>query len=123
MRKIFFVFLLLFSMSTFAAENTAYCAKCPPTTSKNFCKQFEAIAKCHCMNDLGGLPEPLCRDMNVTYQRMIAAFGSQEAACRWQEKNATPERTSYSQCMKDWNCYRLGGSNSEGLCSGTGKKC
>lgn len=72
----------------------------------------------------GGLPEKMCKDTKIVYQRMIAAFGSQEGACRWQEKNGSPERTTYQECMDDWNCYMKGGVDSKGaLCNATGKPC
>jgi hypothetical protein len=122
MKKIFTLFLCIFSLSCFASSNITHyslhaCSIAPPTTDPTFCSAFKKIAQCHCQED-GHLPAGMCQDMNTIYSRMIATFGSQDAACRWQKD------TPYQECMDDWNCYRLGGKNSAGgLCSGTGAKC
>jgi hypothetical protein len=122
MKKILATLLFLASFSCFATTAPApTCAKAPPVTSDQFCVQFKSIAQCHCMAD-GGLPAGMCQDMEVIYKRMKAAFGSQEAACLWQEQHGSPERTTYQDCMNDWYCYREGGDH-DGLCSGTGKRC
>lgn len=108
MKKILTLIFLTLSFSCFASTSPMLaCAKSPSTTSPEFCKQFKAIASCHCQAD-GHLPASLCSDVSKIYDRMIAAFRTQDAACHWQEKNGSPERTSYDQCMKDWDCYRLG---------------
>ena len=120
MKKIVLLFMLGFSFSCFALE---YCNKAPDITDPTFCSEFSKIAICHCMAD-GRLPPELCPSAQEVYKRMIATFGSQDKACRWQEKNGSPERTTYQECMDDWNCYMKGGVDSKGrLCSGTGAAC
>ncbi|MDA8561877.1 hypothetical protein N9L02_02045 [Gammaproteobacteria bacterium] len=108
MKKIFALFMFIISFSCFASDLPLLaCPKSPPTNSPSFCDQFKAVASCHCQAD-GHLPASLCADMNVIYKRMLLVFKTQASACRWQEKNGSPSRTTSAQCMKDWDCYRLG---------------
>ena len=138
MRKIITSFLCVLSFSCFAVSHPIIqytngppdiCAKVLPI-SANFCPKFKEIAQCHCIHD-GGLPAGMCQDMNTIHKRMLAAFGSQEGACKWQEQHGTPAKTSYQECMDDWNCYRLGGAQGGLVCrsedtahpENIGKKC
>lgn len=92
------------------------CGKAPPPSDPNFCGAFRQIAQCHCTSS--GLPSELCVNMDDLYDQMISIFGSQQNACSFQQD------TPYQTCMDDWNCYRLGGKDSNGqLCSQTGKAC
>jgi len=116
MKLIHFLFLCLFSVSSFAATIYASCPKAVPTNNPGFCGSFKSVATCHCTSS--GLPSGMCQDMNVIYKRMISIFGSVQKACEYQKD------TSVQDCMNDWLCYRTGGTDSTGnLCSGTGKAC
>ena len=118
MKKIIVFFMCIFSLSCFAD-----CAKAPDPSDPNFCSAFKPIAVCHCMAD-GHLPEKLCPNGKVIHQRMIAAFGTQDAACLWQERNGSEKKATYQECMDDWNCYMKGGVDSNGgLCNATGNPC
>ena len=56
--------------------------------------------------------------MNSLYDRMITMFGSLETAC------ALQPYTTPQDCMDNWNCYRLGRTDSRGrICSSTGLPC
>lgn len=123
MKKIIGLFVLCFSVSSFAATSQAeYCVKADRTTG-DFCATFTQGAQCHCRED-GHLPGQLCTDMNLIYERMVKTFKTQQRACDWQAANAVPERTTSKDCMDDWNCFRNGGVDSKGqLCSGTGRSC
>jgi len=92
-------------------------ASCPPATPNNssgFCSSFKISAQCHCS---ASLPAGMCTDMKSLYDRMISMFGSLSRACAYQRE------TSAQNCIDAWNCYRLGGTSSSGLCSGTGLPC
>lgn len=105
----------LFSVICF---NTTFAA-CPqaiPTNTPGFCSSFKVIAQCHCTSS--GIPKGMCMNMHSLYDRMIGMFGSVRRACEYQRD------TSVQNCIDDWNCYRLGGVNSNNeLCSGTGSAC
>jgi hypothetical protein len=111
----YFLFLALFlSFPSFAAITS--CPQAVPVSSPNFCSSFQTAAVCHCTQS--GLPESMCQDLNELYVRMIAIFGSVEQACFYQQD------TAYQTCVDDWNCYRSGGTDSQGhLCSSNGNKC
>ncbi len=92
------------------------CGQATPTTDPNFCPTFKAVAQCHCVSS--GLPAGMCQDMSLLYQRMVSMFGSIQKACEYQHD------TSIQNCVNDWNCYRIGGTDSTGgLCSSTGRAC
>ncbi len=94
-------------------------ASCPTDLSDedlNFCEKFKNAAICYCTDT--GLPKFLCSDMNSLYSRMTTIFRSLENACAYQK------HTDKQTCINNWNCYRLGGTDSYGkLCSSTGNKC
>lgn len=117
-KRIFLLSLYLFSLASFASTNMSYlaCTNAVPTDNANFCASFRIAAPCYCAES--GLPAGMCQDMTKLYERMIAAFGSLKKACEYQRY------TSPQDCMDNWNCFRLGGTNSQGrLCSSTGKAC
>jgi hypothetical protein len=112
-----FILLLVFWMQTaFAVDVFSNCSQALPTNDPNFCPSFQSIAECHCIEM--GVPKGMCKDMHTIYNRMIAMFGSVQRACEYQHD------ASVQTCVDDWNCYRNGGTDSEGrLCSGTGGSC
>jgi hypothetical protein len=92
------------------------CEQAVPSTDAGFCPSFKAVAECHCLEN--GLGPDTCGDMGALYQYMLDFFGSLENACSFQQDS------DYTTCMDDWNCYRKGGTNSQGgLCSATGSAC
>lgn len=104
------IFFCFFSVLGFA------CPTALPTNHPNFCSSFKQVATCHCTNS--GLPAGMCQNMNALYDRMIALFGSLKKACEYQK------HTSAQNCIDNWNCYRLGGTDSQGrICSAVGKAC
>ena len=104
------VLCFLFSFSTFS------CSSALPSNDPGFCQSFHVAAECYCV--ASGLPKKMCSNMNLLFQRMIGTLGSIENACRFQHN------TSFQECVDDWNCYRFGGTNSQGeLCSSTGAPC
>lgn len=119
MKKIIALLLCALSIPSFATTDIitpfvspssapTECAEAPPTTDPTFCTKFKSIAKCHCMAD-GGLPAGMCQDMNTIYNRMIAAFGTQDKACHWQAESGSEIREKDpSLCVADWDCYRKG---------------
>ena len=112
-RKLFMVLMCCFTLSTWAA-----CTPAAPTNTSNFCQSFKTVAPCYCAAN--GVPSIVCNNMSMEllYKRMISYYGSLGQACHGQ-KNTTPQ-----DCLNNWNCYRLGGKDSQGrLCSGTGKAC
>lgn len=114
-KVITFVFVLLCSIGFTRAVTAA----CPTAVSSNlpgFCNSFKSVAECHCTSS--GLPKGMCQNMKLLFTRMISTFGSVQRACEFQHD------TSVQTCIEAWNCYRLGGQNSNNqLCSGTGLPC
>lgn len=109
------VFALCWSACSVAAD-FSNCPQALPTSDAGFCPSFKSVAECHCVES--GLPKKMCQDVQVIYNRMIAMFGSVQKACEYQHD------TSTQNCIDDWNCYRLGGKDSQGkLCGGTGNAC
>lgn len=109
--------IVLFSLMCTAsfAENLA-CPQAVPTNSPSFCASYKSVAYCNCLAH--GMPSDKCADMNWIYTEMLVIYGTQDRACRAQ-KETTPQI-----CNDDWNCYRLGGKDSQGrLCSSTGNHC
>ncbi len=99
----------------FIATTHANCALAEAITSPDFCKSFETVAACHCVSS--GVPAGMC-NMDWIYTHMVDVFKDQQRACDHQKD--VPAQA----CMDDWNCYRHGGTDSQGnLCSGTGKSC
>lgn len=99
--------------------SNAFAAFCPQAVEDNlpeFCTSFKSVAECHCT--MTGLPQGMCQNVNIIYDRMVSIFGSQDKACQYQQN------TSFQSCMDDWNCYRMGGKDSQGrLCSNSGDSC
>jgi hypothetical protein len=120
LRKILILAAAISSFSAFAIPAPqAACTSALPTNNSGFCASFRASAQCHCMERL---PSGVCQDVNTIYNRMINMFGNQQAACVYQSK--MPGGTTPEICNDDWNCFRLGGHDSQGrLCSGSGKAC
>lgn len=113
MKKIIILVVWFVSFSCFA--NPLSCPSALSTTDPGFCNSFAAAASCYCAKTL---PQSMCMNINIIYQRMIAMFGSVENACRFQTE------TSTQICIDDWHCYLNGGKNSQGgLCSSSGKAC
>lgn len=120
LRKMLILVACLSSFSAFASNQAlSSCAQALATNQSNFCSSFKVSAQCHCMERL---PGGLCQDISAIYNRMISMFGTQQAACIYQSR--TTGGTSPETCNDDWNCYRLGGHDSQGrLCSNSGKAC
>jgi hypothetical protein len=115
-KKILSILVSALSFSYVCPILAASCGQALPSNDPGFCSSFKEIAQCHCTSS--GYPQAMCSDMNQLYSRMVAVYGSQEKACRYQTD------TSFQACMDDWNCYRIGGTNSLGQeCSSTGKAC
>lgn len=111
--KLIFVFLSVFSSCIFAASS---CSPATAVSSPGFCKSFGDAAKCHCRS--AGLPEGMCKNYKLLYNRMINIYGSVERACRAQHE------TTVEECMNDWACFLDGGQTASGeICSGTGESC
>lgn len=112
-KKLIALTLCFFSISCFAMASN--CPPALPTTHSDFCASFATSASCHCSNTL---PRKMCENVNQVYKLMIARYGSIENACKFQKD------TTVQTCIDDWQCYRLGGKDSQnGLCSSTGKAC
>lgn len=108
--------LCCFSASAMPLEQYSNCPQALPSNHPKFCASFKSIAECHCIEM--GLPKGMCKDTHIIYDRMIAMFGSLQKACEYQKD------TTVQICIDDWNCYRLGGRDSQGrLCSASGKAC
>ena len=91
------------------------CGFAKSTDDPQFCHSFAQVARCTCEEKM---PDFMCKSVDQVYDIMILRYQSQENACHHQT------RTSFQTCMDDWNCYRLGGKDSNGnLCSSTGKAC
>jgi hypothetical protein len=112
-KKITILLTCFSSISCFAISS------CPPaasTASPGFCTSFAKSAICYCT--LTGLPGGMCSNLGILYGRMIGMFGSLANACAHQHD------TTQQNCIDSWNCYRYGGTNSQGqLCSSLGKAC
>jgi hypothetical protein len=126
MIRIFILFAYFFSFSCFgfvapsapqsAPQLALGCPMAFPTNDPRFCPSFQAAATCRCIAQ--GVPQGMCKDTNVIYDRMIAMFKTVERACNFQH-DTTPQ-----ECMDDWSCYRKGGVDSKGrLCQSTGAAC
>lgn len=104
MKNIVLFILYCCSLSCFAMM----CDKAVETSDPKFCTDFQRIAQCHCEDYFLQQPDKKkqCVDMDFIYKTMIATFGSQGAACHWQEFFGLPVTASYQECMKDWNYYR-----------------
>lgn len=124
MKKLLFISLFAFSISSFAATNSTSqnfsasssmeCGEAVATTESNFCGSFEQVAPCQC-KEHGGTSK-MCASMDKIYKNMIDIFGNLKSACK---RHSNPQL-----CEDDWNCYNDGGTNHEGgLCSGTGNSC
>jgi hypothetical protein len=114
--KKFLLFVMCFAASACFASAPSRCAQSAPTTAPEFCSSFKSVASCHCTES--GLPSFACDSMSFLYNAMVARFGTVERAC------ASQHDTSTQNCIDDWNCYRLGGYNSQGgACGGTGGSC
>lgn len=109
-RPFLFAFLLLASLKLIA------CPRAVPTHCPDFCNTFRAAAQCHCTTS--GLPQGMCSDVKLLYQRMIATFGTLERTCAFQRD------TTIENCIDSWQCYLNGGNNHDGKpCSNTGNPC
>ncbi|OGV28026.1 MAG: hypothetical protein A3F18_05090 [Legionellales bacterium RIFCSPHIGHO2_12_FULL_37_14] len=109
-RKILGVSIFISSFAAFACPNAL------PVDDVNFCPSFKKAAVCHCT--ASGLPESLCQDMHILYERMIIMFKSLERACEFQHY------TSKQDCIDNWRCYLVGGEDSLGrACSSTKLPC
>ena len=103
-------------LSLFVAHKNEKCPKSRPSNDNKFCSSFEEAASCHCSTS--GLPKNMCQDMETVYQRMLIVFSTQQQACEYQQNTPT------QRCIDNWNCYRLGGKDSEGHpCGATGRSC
>jgi hypothetical protein len=110
---------LLVSLLSFSAFAAITCGQALPANDPGFCGSFQSVAVCHCINE-SGLGEKVCKHMSMDtlYNLMIAKYKTQQKACDLQH-DTTPQT-----CMDDWNCYRLGGKDSQGqACSSTGRVC
>jgi hypothetical protein len=99
-----------------------YCSSivaCPdalPITDARFCASFDVAAQCYCTSS--GLPKKMCGSTQKVYDRMMSIFHSIESACSFQHN------TPYQNCLDNWHCYMLGGSNNANeWCSGSGAAC
>lgn len=100
----------------FLSSTVFCCGSALPTNDVNFCPSFKSVATCYCT--ASGLPAGMCQDMNALYNRLMGVFGSLKKACEYQHYT-TPQ-----DCMDNWNCYRIGGTDSRGrLCSATKLPC
>jgi hypothetical protein len=107
---------IIVGLTLFFNINVFSCPMALPTDNVNFCSSFKTAAICHCTSS--GLPSGMCQDLNALYSRMISIFGSLKKACEYQK------HTSTQDCIDNWNCYRLGGVDSQGkLCSSTKLPC
>ena len=103
-------------LKIFIPRTHASCTNALPPSHEKFCPTFKTAAQCSCTSS--GMPASMCRDMATLYKRMIAVFDEQRKACEFQRD------TSMQNCMDSWDCYRLGGKDSNGrLCQSTGAAC
>jgi hypothetical protein len=94
----------------------AGCPKAAGTNTPQFCATFKTAAQCHCT--ASGLPQALCTNVRLLYQRLIITFGTIEKTCAFQRD------TTKENCIESWKCYLNGGKNMAGqLCNGTGRSC
>src|SRR5689334_14288165 len=110
LRQIAIAVTCVFSFSSFAI--TSSCGQALLPSEAGFCSSFKSIAGCHC-NATSPIKN-ICGNMNGLYSYMLAMFyGSLQKACAYQ-KDTNPQT-----CIDSWNCYRLGGRDSQNrLCSG-----
>ncbi len=103
----------------FCVLSSSIFADCPRATATDlpaFCESFKVAAQCHCTSS--GLPQVMCNNVRLLYQRLMVTFGSLEKTCAFQ-RDTTPE-----DCMDSWKCFLQGGRNAAGkLCNGTGRPC
>lgn len=118
MKRIFILLVCGFNSTVLFASTPLLCPQAVPDDKPGFCASFKSVAECHC--EEMGIPKGMCQkmSMNDIYNQMISMFGSQQKACQYQHD------TSFQTCMDDWNCYRLGGTDSQHrLCNATGSHC
>lgn len=118
MRK--YLLLLIVSTISLYGGFSFSCGKAPPVNKSNFCAKFKEIAGCQCTNHLQ--PDSVCSDMKKIYSTMLKTYKTLSTACLYA---ASTQNTTQQECIDDWNCYWLGGTDSTGKlkCSGTGSKC
>ncbi|OGV39845.1 MAG: hypothetical protein A3F46_07935 [Legionellales bacterium RIFCSPHIGHO2_12_FULL_42_9] len=108
-RKLLVIAIAFFSVSSFACINAL------PTDDVNFCATFKTAAGCYCSESLPGCSR---FSMDRIYSLLITRYRTLEAACNSQT-NTDPQT-----CIDGWNCYRLGGIDSQGrVCSSTQLAC
>ena len=108
-RKFVVIFVAFFSVASFA------CPDALPTDNLGFCASFKTAASCYCSESLPGCGR---LSMSQIYSLLITRYRSVEAACNSQQ------HTDAQTCIDDWNCYRLGGIDSQGrACSSTQLAC
>ncbi|MDX1900523.1 MAG: hypothetical protein SFW66_00790 [Gammaproteobacteria bacterium] len=120
MQKIFialsFLLISVFSTSVYSFNNPLNCTPAAESNDPGFCPSFKAAVECYCVAK--GLPDAMCKNTDLIYEKMVATWGSLETACRMQKDSTQQE------CMNDWICYRSGGTDTQGRsCSSTGKSC
>ncbi len=109
MKTLFFIAVAFFSFSSFACSNAS------PTDDVSFCATFKTAAACYCSESLPGCSR---LSMDRIYSLLITRYRTLEAACNSQH------HTDAQTCIDDWNCYRLGGIDSQGrACSSTQLPC
>ncbi len=112
MQRIFVFFVTCF----FSSILIAACPTAAPTDSSEFCASFKVAAQCHC--SASGLPEVMCTNVRLLYQRLMVTFGTLEKTCAFQHDTTT------ENCIDSWKCYLNGGKNFAGhLCNSTGRSC
>ncbi|MDI1351336.1 MAG: hypothetical protein PSV35_00985 [bacterium] len=119
-KKIWVLLFCFFSIAGFANSTPLItdfaCPAAQPTNSTGFCASFKTAAICYCTS--AGLPAGMCQNISTLYNRMLAIYGSLENAC------ASQRYTTKQDCIDNWNCYRLGGIDSQRRsCSATKKAC
>lgn len=104
------------SISTYAMKSASSCELALPTDDPSFCSSFKSVAACHCKEY--GLPDGVCQNMNSIYKLMLVRHGTLQRACEYQKDTPTQD------CIDAWNCYRMGGKDSQGrVCSSSEKVC
>ena len=92
-----------FAATDFFAKNISLesCGKAPPTSSTQFCQEFEKIAKCNCKHQKPN--SSACDDIDKVYELMMASFhNSLKEAC---EYAADTQDTTVQECINDWNYF------------------
>jgi hypothetical protein len=110
---------LSFSLPAFSFNNPLAYLNCPQASSTDdpaFCASFKTSAICHCV--ASGLPSGMCQSIKRIHDLMLARYGSEQRACENQHD------TSTQNCLDDWQCYHVGGTDTQGrLCNSTGNAC